>query len=142
MSQTADTMRPKLIGGLVGAGIATSFCIISTLTQLIPPRSAVPDPVKTIPLTALYAYLAYCNARAFGRTYRLINQQPAATPTQAYNQLAALHWNFALTGTAYTARALVPEVQIVPALIDSVFTAGFVAGAYNCKKKANAPKAA
>lgn len=55
MSQTADTMRPKLIGGLVGAGIATSFCVISTLSQMMPPRSAVPAPHKTLPLTALYA---------------------------------------------------------------------------------------
>lgn len=136
MSAAHNNIRPKLIGGLVGAGIATSFCVISAMAQLMPPRSAPSQPLKTIPLTALYSYLAYRNARESGRTYRLINNQPEATPRQGYNRLASLHWNFALTGAAYTLRAALPETQVAHTLVDTALTGGFVAAAYHCRNKA------
>lgn len=131
-----NTMRSKLFGGLAGAAIGMTFSAISTMALLMPPRGAEPKPLRDFPLTAVYAYLAYRNAREFGRTYRLINQQPEASAQQGYERLSSIHWTLGLTGGSYAVRALMPETQLAKAAVDGAITASLVWGAYHCRNKA------
>lgn len=143
MQQTPDTMRPKLIAGVVGSGIASLFCGISMLAVMLPPKSAEPEPEKMLGLTVLYAWLGARNSRNFFRSWNLVSLQDNAPVKDSYNCLSRTNGTLAMTAASYAVRAFSPEVAAAHLVIDATSTVIFGLGALHCKrqeKALNAPQ--